>query len=289
MLLPVALVMGTLVGYPLVRGVVLSFTDADRFTIGNTYIPASYHYIGVRNYTDILTSSEFRQVAGFTAIWTFANVFFHFTIGLALALALNRTMRLRGVYRMLLMVPWAVPTFISAFAWRFIFNNPYGFLDQLLRKLGWADPPAFLGDPTWAKVSVITTNVWIGVPFTMIALLGGLQAIDRDLLDAAAVDGAGAWRRFWDVTLPGLRPVAATVILLGVIWTFNAFSIIFLITAGGPGNATQIFTTFAYRAAFTDFAYGQAAAYGVILLSMLLVFGTTYRRAVSRLGEETWA
>ena len=141
-------------------------------------------------------------------------------------------------------------------------------------KLGWHDPPAFLGDPTWAKFAVIMTNVWLGVPFMMVALLGGLQAIDTDLLDAASVDGASALRRFWDVTLPGLRPVAATVILLGLIWTFNMFNIIFLITGGGPANATQIFPTFAYRAAFTDYLYGQAAAWGVIILSMLLVFGT---------------
>ena len=171
--------------------------------------------------------------------------------------------------------------FISAFAWRFIYNNPYGFLDQFLQKLGWHDPPAFLGDPTWAKVAVITTNVWLGVPFMMVALLGGLQAIDTDLLDAALVDGANVFRRFWDVTLPGLRPVAATVILLGLIWTFNMFNIIFLITGGGPANATQIFPTFAYRAAFTDYLYGQAAAWGVIILSMLLVFGTGYRWLVA--------
>ncbi len=289
MLAPVVVVMSVLVFYPLVRGILLSFTNADRFSLGNQYIPSTYHYIGVRNYTDIVTSSEFRQVAVWTAIWTFVNVFFHFTIGLSLAVALNRTLKFRGIYRMLLMVPWAVPSFISAFAWRFIFNNPYGFLDQLLQKLGWHSPPAFLGDATWAKVAVIMTNVWLGVPFMMVALLGALQAIDTELLDAASVDGATALRRFWDVTIPGLRPVAATVILLGLIWTFNMFNIIFLVTGGGPGTATQIFATFAYRAAFTDYLYGQAAAYGVILLSILLVFGTSYRWAVKRTGEETWA
>jgi arabinogalactan oligomer/maltooligosaccharide transport system permease protein len=267
----------------------LSFTNADRFSIGNKYVPSSYAYIGLRNYKDILSSKDFRNVAEFSVIWTFVNVFFHFTIGLVLAVTLNRQMRFRGVYRMLLMVPWAVPSFISAFIWRFIYNNPYGFLDQLLQKLGWHDPPAFLGDPTWAKVAVIGTNVWLGIPFMMVALLGGLQAIDSDLLDAAAVDGASAFRRFWDVTLPGLRPVAATVILLGLIWTFNMFNIIFLITGGGPANATQIFPTFAYRAAFTDYVYGQAAAWGVIILSMLLVFGTAYRWLVARSGEETWS
>ena len=174
--------------------------------IGNKYVPSSYDYIGLSNYKDILTSSEFRRVAEFSVIWTFVNVFFHFTIGLVLAVTLNRQIRFRGIYRMLLMVPWAVPSFISAFAWRFIYNNPYGFLDQFLMKLGWHDPPAFLGDPTWAKFAVIMTNVWLGVPFMMVALLGGLQAIDNDLLDAAAVDGASAWRRFWDVTMPGPAP-----------------------------------------------------------------------------------
>ena len=133
MLAPVMIVMGLLVFYPLVRGIMLSFTDADRFTIGNKYVPSTYHYIGLRNYKDILTSSDFRRVAEFSLIWTFVNVFFHFTIGLILAVTLNRQIRFRGVYRMLLMVPWAVPSFISAFAWRFIYNNPYGFLDQFLQ------------------------------------------------------------------------------------------------------------------------------------------------------------
>jgi len=289
MLAPVFIVMTVLVFYPLVRGIMLSFTDADRFSIGNKYIASTYHYIGLRNYRDILSGSDFRRVAEFSVIWTFVNVFFHFTIGLGLAVMLNRPMRFRGLYRVLLLVPWAVPSFISAFAWRFIYNNPYGFLDQFLQKLGWHNPPAFLGDPTWAKVAVIVTNVWLGVPFMMVALLGGLQAIDTDLLDAASVDGASVFRRFWDVTLPGLRPVAATVILLGLIWTFNMFNIIFLVTGGGPANATQIFPTFAYRAAFTDYLYGQAAAWGVIILSILLVFGTSYRWLVARSGEETWS
>ena len=289
MLVPTFVVMGLLVFYPLAKGIYLSFTNADRFNIGNKYIPSSYEWIGLHNYKEILGSQEFRDVASFTVIWTFVNVFFHFTIGLALAMALNRTLKFRGIYRMLLLVPWAVPSFISAFAWRFIFNNPYGFLDLLLQKLGVSNPPAFLGDPTWAKFSVITANVWLGVPFMMVALLGGLQAIDADLLDAAAVDGANAWQRFWNVTLPGLRPVAATVILLGLIWTFNMFNVIYLITGGGPANATQIFATFAYQEAFDFKRYGVATAYGVILLSILLVFGQFYRWTIARMGEETWS
>jgi arabinogalactan oligomer/maltooligosaccharide transport system permease protein len=189
----------------------------------------------------------------------------------------------------LLMVPWAVPTFISAFAWRFIFNDPYGFIYQTASAIGWHDPPSWLGDPFWAKVTVIIVNVWCGVPFMMVALLGGLQAIDRSLLEAADVDGATAWQRFWHVTLPGLRPVAATVVLLGIIWTFNLFTIIFFVTGGGPGNSTQILVTFAFREFNEAQQWGLAAAWGAIILSMLLVFATAYRFVVAKAGEETWA
>jgi arabinogalactan oligomer/maltooligosaccharide transport system permease protein len=289
MLVPVFVVMGLLVFYPLVRGVLFSFTNADRYNIGGQAIPSSYDYNWGTNYADIITSEDFRRTLVFTVIWTFVNVFFHFTIGLALALALNRTLKFRGLYRMLLLVPWAVPSFISAFAWRFLFNNPYGFFNQMLVYIGVDNPPAWLGDPTWAKVAVIMTNVWLGIPFMMVALLGGLQAIDKDLYDASAVDGASAWRRFWDVTMPALRPVSATVILLGIIWTFNMFHVIYLITQGGPGNATQILSTFAFREAFELLFYGRGATYGVIILSILLVFGMIYRRVVTRLGEETWS
>lgn len=288
MLAPVMIVMGILVLYPLVDGIRLSLTDADRYSLGNANVPSSYEYVGFDNYSDILTSGEFRRVLGFTAIWTFVNVTLQFLIGLGLAMALNRTLRFRGVYRMLLLVPWAVPMFIAAFTWRFLFNTPYGLFDQVLRAIG-IDGPQWLGDPFWAKVSVITTNVWLGVPFFVVALLGGLQSIDRSQLDAASVDGAGPLRRFWDVTLPGLRPVAATVVLLGVIWTFNAFNIIYLMTGGGPGGATDILVTFAYQFGFESRLFGVASAYGVIILSLLLVFGGFYRRMITRMGEETWA
>jgi arabinogalactan oligomer/maltooligosaccharide transport system permease protein len=289
MLAPTMVVMAALVFYPLVRGILYSFTNADAYTFGSQDVPATYQYIGLDNYRLIFQDPIARDVLTFTAVWTFVNVFFHFVLGLGLAVMLNRTMRFRGWYRMLLMVPWAVPSFISAFAWRYLYNNPYGFFTQAAKAIGWESPPAFLGDPFWAKVAVITANVWLGVPFMMVALLGGLQAIDRELLDAAEVDGASAWRRFWDVTMPGLRPVAATVILLGIIWTFNMFNIIFLITAGGPADATQILSTFAFRYFFDYQLFGVAAAYGVITLSILLLFGSAYRMLVRRLGEESWA
>ncbi len=140
MLTPVFVVMALLVFYPLGKGIYLSFTNADQYNALNPLQPSTYKWIGLENYSNILRSQEFRDVLGFTFVWTFVNVFFHFTIGLALAVTLNRTLKFRGGYRMLLLVPWAVPSFISAFAWRFMFNNPYGFFDQFLIKLGLGHP-----------------------------------------------------------------------------------------------------------------------------------------------------
>ena len=221
---------------------------------------------------------NFRNVLEFTGVWTFVNVFFHFTIGLGLALMLNRTLRFRGTYRMLLLVPWAVPSFITALRLALPLQRPVRVLRPAAAhdRLSTARLRSSATRPG-RRSSVIAVNVWLGIPFMMVALLGGLQAIDTELLDAAAVDGAIAWQRFWDVTLPGLRPVAATVILLGLIWTFNMFDVIFLITQGGPADSTQILVTYSYRY-FLDYQlYGVAAAYGVIILSILLVFSTFYR------------
>ena len=143
----------------------LSFTNADQFNLGGKDLPSSYTWIGLENYRTIFESAEFKSVGWFTVVWTFVNVFFHVTVGLILAIVLNRTLRLRGMYRLLLLIPWAVPSFISAFTFRFLFNSPYGFFAQILQKLG-MDPeqvPAFLSDPFWAKVVVITANVWAGI------------------------------------------------------------------------------------------------------------------------------
>jgi len=284
---PVFVAMLVLVLYPLIQAIIFSFTNADQFNSLNVFMEDSYIWVGLENYIQILQSQEFRDVLWFTIIWTISCVFFHYVLGLGLALSLNRKVRFRAGYRILLLIPWAMPVFVSAFSWRFMFNSPYGFFADLLYSLG-IESPAFLGDDTWAKFSVILVNIWLGFPFMVVALLGGLQAIDPEQIEAAEVDGANAWQRFRDVTMPGLRPVSATVILLGLIWTFNVFAVIYLITGGGPGTSTQILTTWAYTNAFDYKLYGVGTAYGVIILSILIVFSSIYRRTVRKLGEETW-
>jgi ABC-type sugar transport systems, permease components len=286
---PVVIVTAVLVGYPLARGVYLSLTDATEANIGRTIgmnvIPPTYEFIGLRNYAEILTSAEFLSRLGWTVAWTVVCVALHFGLGLGLAMLLNRPMRLRSLYRVLLVLPWAVPSFVSAFIWRYLFNGEYGVLNAMLRAAG-LPGVSWLDDPFWAKVSVIAVNVWLGVPFMMLALLGGLQAIPRELHEAAEVDGASPWRRFRHITLPGLRPVSSTVILLGTIWTFNQFPVIFLVTRGGPGGSTEILVTYAYRQAFEGIRdYSGSAAWGMVILALLVVLAAVYRRALRRQGE----
>jgi arabinogalactan oligomer/maltooligosaccharide transport system permease protein len=194
-------------------------------------------------------------------------------------------MRMRGLYRVLLILPWAVPSFVSAFAWRFLFRHDFGLINGLLSTVGLDPVPWF--NNTWSSLfTAVVANIWLGVPFMMVALLGGMQTIPGELYEAAAIDGASPWQRFVNVTLPGLRSVSMTVVLLGTIWTFNMFPIIYLVTGGAPAGKTEILVTGAYRAAFEGIRnYSLAATYGVMILSMLLVFSFFYRRALRKQGE----
>ncbi|MFC4120835.1 carbohydrate ABC transporter permease [Nonomuraea zeae] len=289
MIAPVAVVMLVLIGWPLARGVYLSLTDATEANIGRTIgvnvIPASYEFVGLDNYLQILTSGLFWDKLVWTVIWTVVCVAAHYGIGLGLAVMLNRKLRLRSLYRVLLILPWAVPAFVAAFIWRYLYNSDYGVINGFMKAAGLGGV-GWLDEPFTAKVAVIVVNVWIGVPFMMVALLGGLQSIPAELYEAAEVDGASPWQRFTAITLPGLRQVSSTVVLLGTIWTFNMFPIIFLITRGGPGSETEILVTYAFREAFTGIRnYSGSAAWGVIILLMLVVLAVGYRRTLRSQGD----
>ncbi|MCP2260650.1 carbohydrate ABC transporter membrane protein 1, CUT1 family [Streptoalloteichus tenebrarius] len=290
MVLPVVVVVGALVLLPLAQGLYFTFTNINEATIANPVLdrPASYEFVGLDNYVNVLTGGEsygaFWSTLGRTLIWTFGCVLAHYAIGLGLALLLNRRMRFRGLYRVLLILPWAVPPFISVFAWRYLFNSQFGIINQALGALG-LPTPVWLGQSDLALFSVMVINTWLGVPFMMVTLLGGLQSIPRELYEAAEMDGASAWQRFRDITLPGLRSVSSTVVLLGVIWTFNLFHVIFLSTGQNPH--TRILVTYSFERFFSGASrdYAVASTYGVLILSLLLVFVTIYRRAMRRQGE----
>ncbi|GAA2490143.1 sugar ABC transporter permease [Streptomyces thermolineatus] len=288
MVLPVVVVIGVLVGYPLGRGIFLSFTDANEANIGRTigvnHIPATYEFVGLDNYWNVLSGQEgnFYPRLLWTVVWTASCVLLHYTVGLGLAMLLNRPMRFRALYRVLLILPWAVPAFVAAFAWRLMFNSEYGVFNALLAGVG-VSPVDWLGDPLMQKVAVVAVNVWLGVPFMMVAILGGLQSIPAELHEAAEMDGASPWQRFRNVILPGLRPVSSTVILLGTIWTFNMFPIIYLVIGQGASSESEILVTYAYRLAFQGVRdYAGSATYGILILSLLLVFSVFYRRMLDR-------
>jgi arabinogalactan oligomer/maltooligosaccharide transport system permease protein len=302
MVAPVVLVLAGLVLYPLVRGVYLSFTNATEAnqvaencvrsitgTVACTRNPNAAHFIGLDNYQRVLSGQvgQFWQWLGITLLWTVACVVFHYSLGLGLAVLLNRPMRFRGLYRILLILPWAVPSFVSAFAWRYMFNQEFGLFNGLLSAVG-LDPVAWFDNRWTSLFTAVATNIWLGVPFMMVSLLGGMQSIPGELYEAATIDGASPWQRFVNVTLPGLRSVSMTVVLLGTIWTFNMFPVIFLVTGGQPAGQTEILVTGAFRAAFQGIRnYSLAATYGVLILSILLVFSLIYRRALREQGEES--
>ncbi len=287
---PVVLVVGVIIGIPLVRGLYLSLTDANEAnverSIGMNHLPATYHFTGLANYRAVLTDGVFWGRLGWTVTWTLACVVLTFLIGLALATLLNRRLRGRTVYRLALILPWAIPAFVSVFTWRMLYNEKNGLLNKVLAG-GGIDGVPWLNDPTWAKLSVIAVNVWLGVPFMLVALLGGLQSIPGELYEAAEMDGAGAWQRFRHITAPGLRAVSSTVLLLSTIWTFNMFPVIFLLTRGGPGDATEILVTYAYRLSFVDSPrnFSASATWGVVILALLALVAVGYRRTLRKQGE----
>lgn len=289
MVAPVVAVLGLLVAYPLGRGIYLSLTDANSDNVGRTIgvnkIPDSFSWVGLDHYVEILTGSGSDTFWGqfvWTLFWTVSCVALHFGIGMGLAMLLNRELRGRTFYRLVLILPWAVPTFVTVFSWRLILADDGGILNTAL---GWAHlpEPAWLSEPFWQRTAAIMVNTWCGVPFMMLSLLGGLQSIPNELYEAAETDGATPWQRFRHVTLPGLRSVSSTVVMLGFIWTFNQFIVIFLLFGNSAPDA-QILVTWAYRLGFgqTPRDYAGSAAYGVIILSMLIVLVSIYRRWLAR-------
>ncbi len=242
----------------------------------------SYTFVGMENYASILTSADgsFFRTLGVTVLWTASNVFLHVAIGVVLALILSQArLRFRAVYRVLFIIPWAMPSYITALIWKGMFHPEFGAVNALLGTQGFSWMNAF-----WSAFAAnLITNTWLGFPFMMVTALGGLTAIPKDLYEAAALDGAGPWRRFTSITLPLLRPTLAPAIVLGTVWTFNMFNVIYLVSGGAPGGRTDILVTEAFRWAFErgqGGAFGTAAAYSTLIFLMLLAYNTASKRVM---------
>jgi ABC-type sugar transport system permease subunit len=281
-LMPAVISMTVLVAAPFVIGLVLGFYDHHH---------GQWTFVGLHNFGEILSGGgrplddplNFWFILGVTVLWTTANVALHVSIGVGLALLLSRTwLRGKGVFRMLLILPWAVPNYITALIWKGMFTGEYGAINSLLHSAG-LDGVSWFSSWASAFAANVATNTWLGFPFMMVVALGALESIPKELYEAASVDGASAWQRFRHITIPHLRPALGPAVALGSIWTFNMFNVIYLVSAGQPGGATNILVTDAYRWAFErGERYGMAAAYATIIFLILLlwtVFGSRIVRA----------
>ncbi len=250
-----------------------------------------FHFVGFSNFISILLSQDFAITnpmsfyftLAVTILWTTLNVFLHLSIGLILAMLLkNEWLKLKGIYRILLIIPWAVPNYITALIWKGMFNKQFGAINAILKNLG-LEPVNWFSNFWTAFSADVITNTWLGFPFMMVTALGALQAIPRELEDAASVDGANFFQRFKNVTLPLLKPALLPAVILGSVWTFNMFNIIFLVSGGEPNNSTEILISEAYKWAFQrQERYGYAAAYATIIFIVLLF----YSKATDKLSKK---
>lgn len=268
MLLPSLLIISLIVVYPFLYNVLISISNFGLRSFKNWQI------IGVHNFIEVFADHQFYIVLLKTIIWTVSNVVTHVAIGLLLAIMIDQILPAKPLWRVILIIPWAVPQYITALTWRGLFNQEYGPINHFLQS--WFHLPAiqWLSQPLTTFFACFITNVWLGFPFMMIVALGGLQSIPKSLYEAAKIDGASAWQRFKLITWPLLLPVMIPAALLGFIWTFNNLNVVWLVSnSGEPADQTHILVSYVYKSAFNLYRYGYAAALSLIIFGLLMIYG----------------
>jgi len=274
LLTPGVLVILSVIAFPLAFNFILAFSNA------NIYHIRDWRLIGFDQFVSVFRQQLFWSILVKTIIWTVVNMVFHVVIGVFLAVVLHQKfIRGKSIWRVALILPWALPQYITALTWRGMFNYEYGAVNLLITKYLHLPPVQWLTSPFEAFVAVIVTNIWLGFPFMMVIALGGLQSIPEDLYEAAEVDGASKWFQFWNITAPLLRPVMIPAITLGVIWTFNNINVIWLVSnMGEPADSTHILVSYVYKAAFNMYRFGWAAALSVVIFAILFTFSQVFLR-----------
>ena len=276
--LPAVLVLLIVIAYPVYYTIELSF-----FQTPPSLQLRDKIFTGLDNYATILTSAVFWKVTWNTIVWTVASTVFAFILGFGCALALHREFIGRGILRAVLLIPWVVSAVAASYVWRWIYHSDFGVIGAALVQLGLADrPPNFIDSIHTVLPSLIVVNIWREFSFAMIMLMAGLQTVPDQLLRAAQVDGANAWQRFWHVTFPHVRGVSTVTVLLLAVANFNSFIIPWVMTGGGPSNASHIWITHIYELAFGRQRWGVASAYSVLLFIILMTLGVFYIKALSR-------
>jgi multiple sugar transport system permease protein len=279
LILPSLLFLAAIEFYPL--GVGLS----EALQYHNRVQPWATRFVGLDNFVHALQNHDVRQALRTSLVMVVGVVGLSYLLGLIAGLLLNQKLRGRGIYRALLLVPWIAPPIVAYISWQWMLNDQLGTINRYLIRLGLVDPfdpIIWLADPVLAMLSVIVVGTWFRFPFMMITVLAALAAIPDELHEAAALDGANGVQRFRDVTLPLIMPVSIIAILLQAIWTFNDFALTFVLTGGGPANATTPLILMAYREAFQRFNIGYGTSLAVISMVLMLAIGTVYLRLQSR-------
>lgn len=270
-ILPAVVTLLILITYPLIYGAYISFFDTNLIT--------KWDFVGLKYYIDIFSNTEFLNRILLTLHYTFWVVVGHFIIGTGLALILN--MKLKGitVFRVILILPWLFPEVVVGLLWKWLFNPLYGLFNAVLMNMGWIDDPlSWLGNEQTAFAAVIVVSIWKGFPMVMMLLLAGLQSIPEDVYEAAKIDGCTRNTAFRYVTLPALMPVMVVTLILDTVWWFKHFTMIWILTQGGPGNATNVVSIDIFKQAFEFFNFGKASAMAIMVFFVCWLMGYGYRR-----------
>lgn len=279
-ILPAILVVGLLLLYPVATSIFYSFTSKH-------LIKASYKFVWLDNYKKVLSDPEFLSAFLTSVKWTICSLLGQILVGFTAALALERIKKGRGVYKTLLIIPWAFPSIVIALSWKWILNGVYGFVPNLLVKLGLCSSiPQFFSSANMVFGTLVFINIWFGAPLIMVNVLSALQTVPKDQYEAAQIDGASPWQSFAHITLPHIRVVVGLLVVLRTIWVFNNFDTIYLITGGGPANLTATVPIYAYNVGWGLKQLGVSSAVTVLLLIFLLLICRVYFHILDKWEKE---
>ncbi len=273
LVVPSIVLIGLISIYPFVYAANQSVRDGSLISAGD--------FVGVQNYVTILTSGDFWHAAWFTVVFTVVGVFGSWSIGMGLALLLRTQVPARGTFKVLLMLPWIVPIVVSSTAWNWLVATPQSPIPSLFRSLGWGEP-LFLADPTLAAITVCVFKVWVSFPFMMLMTSAALASVDESVYEAASMDGASRWQQFRDITMPMIARSTYISWILMTIFCVNDFPTIFLLTGGGPVQATTSLVVLAYRAVFQNFQVGQGVAIAFLMTLVLVIVSVVLYRQIRK-------
>lgn len=272
--LPALVFMAVFVIFPIAYNVTLSFQDVNVYNL-----KGEHHFIGLSNYIKAFKDPVFYISMKNSVVFTVLSIFFQFAIGFGLALFFNMKFPGRNLFRSLMLLSWMLPVVITGTIFQWMFSGDYGVINYFLQSLGLISKPiSWLSDANTALLGTIVANIWTGIPFNMIILLSGLQTLPTHLYEAAKLDGANRFLQFRHITLPLLRPTILVLFMLGIIYTFKVFDLVFIMTAGGPVTASTVLPIYAYQLSFTTFEFSQGAAVSMIMFLMLIVIAIVYLR-----------